>query len=559
MILLVTGVGLLIHVYAVGYMEGDEREDRGFQRFFCFLNLFVFAMLVLVLADNLVLMFLGWEGVSLCSYLLIGFWYGDSHNAYCGTKAFVANRIGDVGFLTGTFLLFWAFVQVGVPASLAFSEIAEDEWLLVDVVGICFLFGACGKSAQIPLQVWLPDAMTGPTPVSALIHAATMVTAGVYLVCRLSFLYAAAPLASAVVAWTGCLTAIVGALSAISQTDIKKVLAYSTVSQLGTMFLAAGCGGFTGAMFHLVTHAFAKALLFLAAGSVILAMHHEQDIERMGGLGRRMWQTKTLFFVGVFVLSGFPPASVFFSKDEILLSAYAAQVPGHEALYWLALSTAALTAFYLWRLHFLVFWGDCRAPSPVRDRIREQKPLIVNPLWILAGLALVAGVIGIPQTYGEFFVGDTPSHSLNTFLEPGFPPGGPPPLSPGMEYALAGGAVAAAGIGLALAWWIYVREPSLAAGLRRQLSSIHQLVARGFYVDTLYDVAVVRPLVWVSDRLLYRGVDAGLIDAVVVNGTARGIRVFAADGLKHLQSGLTQEYVFVMIVSVAAIIGYLVV
>ena len=301
MTLVVTGVGFLIHVYSIGYMDDDHRDDRGFQRFFCYLNLFTFSMLVLVLADNLVLMFLGWEGVGLCSYLLIGFWYSDRWNAYCGTKAFIVNRIGDFGFLVGIFLLFGALAQAGSPVASpsrtctrSFDLIAEltvpapfwgETWRLVDVIGLCFFVGATGKSAQIPLYVWLPDAMAGPTPVSALIHAATMVTAGVYMVARLAFLYAAAPVASARGgAGSARLTALFAATIAIAQTDIKKVLAYSTVSQLGYMFLAAGCGGYTAAIFHLVTHAFFKALLFLGAGAVILAMHHEQDIEKMGGL-----------------------------------------------------------------------------------------------------------------------------------------------------------------------------------------------------------------------------------------------------------------------------------
>src|SRR5262245_21843689 len=323
MILVVTGVGFLIHLYSVGYMDDDHREDRGFQRFFCYLNLFTFSMLVLVLADNLVLMFLGWEGVGLCSYLLIGFWYSDRYNAYCGAKAFIVNRLGDFGFLIGIFLLFASFVDAGVPAGVGFADVAQHfaaiadrtiatpwgtQWQLVDVIGLCLFVGAAGKSAQIPLYVWLPDAMAGPTPVSALIHAATMVTAGVYMVCRLSFLYAAAPVASAVIAWIGAVTAIFAATIAIAQTDIKKVLAYSTVSQLGYMFLAAGVGGYTGAIFHLVTHAFFKALLFLGAGSVILAMHHEQDIRKMGGLRRRIPLTRVVFLVGVYAISGFPPA-----------------------------------------------------------------------------------------------------------------------------------------------------------------------------------------------------------------------------------------------------------
>jgi len=312
MILVVTGVGSLIHIYSIGYMDEDRRDDKGFQRFFCYMNLFMFSMLMLILADNLVLMFLGWEGVGLCSYLLVGFWYSDRHNAYCGSKAFIVNRVGDFAFLIGIFLLFSALADVGAPG-IAFQDIARNfdkiatatltipeipglggyglggyEWLLVDVVGICFFIGACGKSAQLPLYVWLPSAMAGPTPVSALIHAATMVTAGIYLVCRMSFLYSVAPTASAVVAWTGGITALFAAMVAITQTDIKKVLAYSTVSQLGYMFLAVGCGGYTAAMFHLSTHSLFKALLFLSAGAVILSTHHQQDIMKMGGLYRRM-------------------------------------------------------------------------------------------------------------------------------------------------------------------------------------------------------------------------------------------------------------------------------
>jgi len=313
MILVVTGVGSLIHVYSIGYMDDDHRDDGGFQRFFCYLNLFTFSMLMLVLGDNLLVLFLGWEGVGLCSYLLIGFWYSDEWNAYCGSKAFIVNRIGDFGFLIGIFLLFAALADAG-HATVAFREIEAaigsiadrsvampwgGEWKLLTLIGLFFFVGAVGKSAQIPLYVWLPDAMAGPTPVSALIHAATMVTAGVYMVCRMNFLYAEAPGASTVIAWTGALTAFVAATIAIAQTDIKKVLAYSTVSQLGYMFLAAGCGGYSAAIFHLGTHAFFKALLFLGSGAVILAMHHEQDTDKMGGLKRHIPKTHFVFGIGV--------------------------------------------------------------------------------------------------------------------------------------------------------------------------------------------------------------------------------------------------------------------
>jgi NADH-quinone oxidoreductase subunit L len=572
MILVVTGVGFLIHVYSVGYMDDDHREDRGFQRFFCYLNLFTFSMLVLVLGDNLPLMFVGWEGVGLCSYLLIGFWYSDRFNAYCGSKAFIVNRIGDFGFLIGIFLLFRAFVDVGVPATLNFAEIAQNfdaireltiaapfwgpEWKLVNVIGLCFFVGACGKSAQIPLYVWLPDAMAGPTPVSALIHAATMVTAGVYMVCRLSFLYAEAEVASAVVAWTGALTALFAATIAITQTDIKKVLAYSTVSQLGYMFLAAGCGGYTGAIFHLVTHAFFKALLFLGAGSVILAMHHEQNIEKMGGLRRKIPQTAFVFLVAVIAISGFPPFSGFFSKDEILVAAYASHVPGHAWLYALGLFTAGLTAFYMWRLCFVVFCGESRAPADVRDHVREPSSWVVKPLWVLALLAFAGGLIGIPQVYGDWFHVES-SHSLNNFLAPLMPAGEPHHLDHATEYRLALQAIGIALFGAVCAWWLYVRHTEIPARLAERLRGLHSLLLNKYWIDEIYDAIVVRPLVRLSDAVLFRVVDAGLIDTVAVNGTAHGIRAVAAHGLKYLQSGLAQGYVIMMIVGTVAILGYL--
>ncbi|MGH0029601.1 MAG: NADH-quinone oxidoreductase subunit L [Myxococcota bacterium] len=569
MCLVVTGVGLLIHVYSIGYMDDDHRDDRGFQRFFCYLNLFTFSMLMLVLGDNLVLLFLGWEGVGLCSYLLIGFWYSDRFNAYCGSKAFIVNRIGDFGFLVGIFLLFGALASVGSP-TVAFSEIEASfdqiagimvpapfwgpEWRLVDLIGLCFFVGACGKSAQLPLYVWLPDAMAGPTPVSALIHAATMVTAGVYMVCRMSFLYDAAPVASAVVAWTGAITALFAATIAVTQTDIKKVLAYSTVSQLGYMFLAAGCGGYTGAVFHLVTHAFFKALLFLGAGSVILAMHHEQDIEKMGGLRRRIWQTHAVFWVGVVAISGFPPLSGFFSKDEILVSAYASHVPGHLWLYGIGLVTAGITSFYMWRLYFKVFSGENRAAPEVRDHIQEQPPVVVNPLWVLAGLSVLGGLLGVPEAYA---FGMEDSHSLNNWLGAVWPASEGHHLAHSTEYAMAAAAIGMGVVGLLLAYQLYVRRPELPVRLAERMQGLYRLLLNKYYVDEAYDAAIVNPLVKLSDRVLYRTIDAGAIDGVAVNGTARGIRALAAHGLKYAQSGLAQSYVFFMLIGAVAILGYL--
>jgi NADH-quinone oxidoreductase subunit L len=580
MCLVVTGVGFLIHVYSIGYMDDDHREDKGFQRFFCYLNLFTFAMLVLVLGDNLLLMFLGWEGVGLCSYLLIGFWYGDRFNAYCGMKAFVVNRIGDFGFLIGIFLVFWTFSDAGT-SSVAFRDLREaigavadqtvhlpealaflpgfPEWRLTTLIGLCLFVGAVGKSAQIPLYVWLPDAMAGPTPVSALIHAATMVTAGVYMVCRMGFLYDVAPGAAATVAWTGAVTALFAATIAIAQTDIKKVLAYSTVSQLGYMFVAAGCGGYAAAIFHLGTHAFFKALLFLGAGAVILAMHHEQDTDRMGGLKRRIPRTWGVFLIGVVAISGIPPFSGFFSKDEILLSAWTAEsVPGHLWLWGIGVATAALTAFYMYRLHFRTFAGECRAPAEVRDRIHEPARVVLRPLYVLAFFAAVAGFFGLPQVYADLLGFEVEnSNSLANFLAPVVghevhPEGYHPP-----ELGLAAITILAAALGAGLAWLLYVRMPELPGRLRAAVPAAYRLVAGRYYVDEIYDALIVRPTVRFSDFVLFRSIDAGAIDGALVNGAARAVRAIAADVLRHLQSGFAQGYLFLVVVGTVAIVGWL--
>ncbi len=583
MILVVTGVGSLIHVYSVGYMDDDHRDDKGFQRFFCYLNLFTFSMLMLVLGDNMLIMFLGWEGVGLCSYLLIGFWYSDDWNAYCGSKAFIVNRIGDFGFLVGIFLLFWALWDAAQaaghegPISLAFLDlkaafplIAEQtvtlpfwlgwlpgapEWSLPTLIGLCLFVGAAGKSAQLPLYVWLPDAMAGPTPVSALIHAATMVTAGVYMVCRMSFLYAAAPGASAVIAWTGALTAIFAATIAIAQTDIKKVLAYSTVSQLGYMFLAAGCGAYSAAMFHVVTHAFFKALLFMAAGAVILSMHHEQDTDKMGGLYQRLPVLHWLFFAGVVSIAGLPYVSAgFFSKDEILLSAYLAHdVPGHAWLYGIGVLTAGLTAFYMFRLHFRVFRGESRASAEVRSHVQESGPVVLWPLYVLAVLSIVGGYLG-PS---EAFIPIENANSFAHFLAP-VTESVHHDVSHGTERRLALLATGIVLLGLGLAWWLYVSRPELPARIRERLGGLHRLVGNKYYVDEAIDAAIVRPTVQISDEILYRTIDEGIVDGGAVNGTASAVRSFTADVLRALHSGLAQGYLFVMVIGTLAIVGYLV-
>jgi NADH-quinone oxidoreductase subunit L len=575
MVLVVTGVGSLIHVYAVGYMADDHRDDAGFQRFFCYLNLFVFSMLLLVLGDNLLLLFVGWEGVGLCSYLLIGFWYLDDHNAMCGQKAFVVNRIGDFGFLLGIFLVYWAYAEAGMP-TVAFLELREHvgaiaertlalpawlaflpgfpEWKLATLAGLCLFVGAAGKSAQIPLHVWLPDAMAGPTPVSALIHAATMVTAGVYMICRLSFLYAHAEGALATVAWVGGITAFVAGTIGVCQRDIKKVLAYSTVSQLGYMFLAAGCAAYGAAIFHLMTHAFFKALLFLGAGSVILGMHHEQDIDRMGGLRRAMPWTHATFLVAVLAIAGAPLLSGFFSKDEILLGVWLAHdVPAHTALWALALVTAGITAFYMFRLYFRVFEGSHRGHD--LHQVHEQSNWIVAPLAALALLSVLGGYVGLPDAYGDL-IGIPASNSLHHFLQPvvgsaahevGFPE----------EIGLAALAVAAAAAGAGLAWLLYVARPELPARIAASVRPLYTLVWNKYFVDELYGAALVRPLVWLSDRVLYRVVDARVIDGLGVNGVAAFVRGVADHGLKYAQTGYAQSYVFVMIVGAVVLVGFL--
>ncbi|MCG8590909.1 MAG: NADH-quinone oxidoreductase subunit L [Proteobacteria bacterium] len=575
MCLVITGVGLLIHVYSIGYMDDDHRDDRGFQRFFCYLNLFTAAMLCLVLADNLLLLFLGWEGVGLCSYLLIGFWYSDSFNAYCGSKAFIVNRIGDFGFLCGLFLLFWGLSQVGTPAisfraiEAAFPKLVEltvsvpaflgGEWSLATLIGLCFFLGACGKSAQLPLYMWLPDAMAGPTPVSALIHAATMVTAGVYLVCRMSFLYAASPEASAVIAWVGGGTALFAATIAVAQNDIKKVLAYSTVSQLGYMFLAAGCGAYTAAMFHVVTHAFFKALLFMGAGAVIMAMHHEQDMRKMGGLKKQLKWTYRVMLAGTLAIAGIFPLSGFFSKDEILLAVFSThEVPGHLWLYGIGLFTALLTAFYMGRLFFLTFHGESRVPRELRSQLADPASVVMWPLYVLAFLSITAAWLTLPQFWGDMMPFDVEnSDSLGNFLQEVVVPAAPHAVSHATEWALIGAATAVAVAGLALAFLLYVRVPALPGRIAGAVAIAYRALLNKYYVDEAIDAVLVRPLVWLSDRVLFRFIDAVVVDGVAVNGTANAVRALAGSGLKHLQSGLTQGYLLLMVVGALVIVGFL--
>jgi NADH-quinone oxidoreductase subunit L len=398
--------------------------------------------------------------------------------------------------------------------------------------------------------------MAGPTPVSALIHAATMVTAGVYMVCRLSFLYDAAPVAAATVAWVGGITALFAATIAVAQTDIKKVLAYSTVSQLGYMFVAAGCAGYSAAIFHLMTHAFFKALLFLGAGAVILAMHHEQDTDKMGGLRSRIPLTWGVFLVGVLAIAGVPPLSGFFSKDEILLAAWTSHVPGHRVLWLIGLVTAGITSFYMFRVYFRTFHGECRAPREVQEHIEEPAETVTYPLVALAFLSFFGGIIGLPQVYGDA-IGIAESNSLALFLAPVVGEVHHE-ISHAAELGLAALAVAVAGAGALLAWLFYVRQPDLPGRFRASATGLWRLVANKYWVDEAIDAAIVRPMVTVSDKLLYQRIDAGLIDGAGVNGVANTVRAAALGVFRHLQSGLTQSYLFLMIVGTVAVVGWLV-
>ena len=527
MIAIITGVGFLIHVYSVGYMA----EEPDAARYFAYLNLFTAAMLLLVLGDNLLLLFVGWEGVGLCSYLLIGFWYTDPEKADAGKKAFIVNRIGDAGFLLGVFVLFWGLAAHDVW-TLSFGAIAAHAGLLptgvVTLVGLLFFVAATGKSAQIPLYVWLPDAMAGPTPVSALIHAATMVTAGIYLIARMHFLYALSPSALTVVAVVGAATALFAATIALVQTDIKKVLAYSTVSQLGYMFLGLGVGAYAAAVFHVMTHAFFKALLFLGAGSVIHGMHEEQDVRRMGGLRRAMPTTYGTFAVGCLAIAGFPLLSGFFSKDLILEHVFA----GGSGPLWLVGSLGAgLTALYMFRLLFLTFWGDTRAAPEVAGRIHESPHVMTVPLVVLAVLSVVGGYFTLPNLLAPLY-GHAHPHV--------------PLLVKYLPTLLALG-------GIGVAYWLYVRQPAAAERLGRRFAGVHRLLLNKYYVDEAYDAVVVRPLMAAADWL-WRVWDTRVIDGLV-NGTAR---VVQAGGLflRFWQTGNVQAYALSLSLGAIVLFAY---
>jgi NADH-quinone oxidoreductase subunit L len=540
MVLVVTGVGFLIHVYSAGYMA----EDGRYARYFAFLNLFTFFMLVLVLASDIVLMFVGWEGVGLCSYLLIGFWFDRPAAAKAGMKAFIVNRIGDAAFIIGVLVL---LVNLGGGSFRGINEAAASGSLapgLATLAAILLFAGATGKSAQIPLYVWLPDAMEGPTPVSALIHAATMVTAGVYMVCRLSGLYAASPAASSIVAWVGAVTAVYAATMAFVQNDIKRVLAYSTISQIGYMFIGCGVGAYAAGLFHLVTHAFFKSLLFLAAGSVIHALGGEQDMRRMGGLRKRLPVTYPVFLVGALAISGVPFLSGFFSKDAILTSAFAG---GHYVLYGLGLAGAVMTAFYMFRLIFMTFFGPERSPETAGRHIHESPPTMTVPLVILAVFSALAGFAGLPAALGER------ADLFGRFVEGVFGRRiAHLPRSTDAVLVLA--AMASALLGIGLAFYLYRRSPEVPQRLAGRFPGLYRLLGRKYYVDEGYDAVVIRPLLRCS-AWVYEHFDLKVVDGTL-NGTAAAARS-AGRGLNILQSGLLRDYALAFLMAAILFLGFL--
>ena len=559
MLLVVTGVGSLIHVFSVGYMK----EDPGYARYFAYLNLFIFFMLVLVLGANFPVMFVGWEGVGLCSYLLIGFWFNEKVNADAGKKAFIVNRIGDFGFLVAMFIIFWA------TGSLDFHDVfARAPTLLaagggaVTTITLFLFLGCTGKSAQIPLYTWLPDAMQGPTPVSALIHAATMVTAGVYLVARCNVLFALAPISGAVVAGVGALTALFAATIALKQWDIKRVLAYSTISQLGYMFVGVGTGAMAAGIFHLVTHAFFKALLFLGSGSVIYAMHHAyhathshedaQDMRNMGGLRRHLPWTAGLMWIATLAIAGVPPFSGFFSKDEILAAAFTrGTVQPAWYLFWgLGLAAALLTAFYMTRLMLYTFHGPNRTGAEAQAHLHEAPWVMTGPLVVLGALSAAGGLLNVPALWGG-------SERLHHWLEPVTKGGAAllpeAHLSTGTEWTLVMIAIAVAATGIVGAWRLLKPEALVPARAAPAERGFAKLLRNKWYVDELYDFFVVQPLVWVSREVLWKQVDQRIVDGAGVNGAARGARALGWLG-SRLQTGQVGIYVTLFVVGVLAIL-----
>ena len=560
MLLVVTGVGSLIHLFSVGYM----REDPGYARYFAYLNLFIVFMLVLVLGSSLPVMFIGWEGVGLCSYLLIGFWFGDKANADAGKKAFIMNRIGDFGFMIAMFLVWRAFGALDFATiSNRAADVLVPGGAIVTAITLFLFLGCTGKSAQIPLYTWLPDAMAGPTPVSALIHAATMVTAGVYLVARTNVLFAMAPVSSTVVAGIGAVTALFAATIGLRQYDIKKVLAYSTISQLGYMFLGVGTGVYVTGIFHLVTHAFFKALLFLGSGSVIHAMHHAyhathshedaQDMRNMGGLKRYMPWTFWLMAIATLAIAGIPPFSGFFSKDEILAMAFArgAEQPVYYLFYGLGVLAALLTAFYMARLMAMTFLGENRTGEQERAHLHEAPWIMTGPLVVLGVLSAVGGALNLPEVFGGH-------QALEHWLEPVTAPAAAfthlEAPHGATEYYLIGAAVLIGIVGLVAGWRATLARPIPTARAAPPDRGLALVLNRKYYIDELYDTIVVRPVVWLSRAVLWRGVDQGVVDGAAVNGMARLSQGLGWLG-SRLQTGQVGVYVVLFLVGALWVLG----
>jgi NADH-quinone oxidoreductase subunit L len=563
MTLVVTGVGLLIHIYSIGYMSGD----KSYARFFAYLNLFTFAMLILVLGANLAVMFIGWEGVGLCSYLLIGFWFSKDSAAAAGKKAFITNRVGDLGFILGIGLLVYVLGTVDIARISALVEGGGLSRGLATAAALLLFMGATGKSAQIPLYTWLPDAMEGPTPVSALIHAATMVTAGVYMVARMQALFSFSGTALTVVAFTGAFTAVYAATMAFVQTDIKRVLAYSTISQIGYMFIGVGVGAYSAGIFHLVTHSFFKALLFLAAGSVIHALSGQQDMRRMGGLRTHVPTTYRVFLVGALAIAGLPGLSGFFSKDEILAAAFAS---GHYSVWALGVAGAGMTAFYIFRLVFLTFFGPARVGQEARPHLHESPAVMIIPLQCLAVLSVVGGVIGLPSVLGG-------GNWFARFLESSTGPHGFR-LAGGTDLLLMAVSAVVSLAGAFGAYYVYLKKDGLPAKrLAERFRTLYTIVSRKYYVDEFYsgvivagalragrfasrfDSRVLDGLVdgaaWLTRRISAGSIlfDDGVVDGVV-NGVGAAHRAFSR-GLRRLQTGFVYNYALALVIGVVILIS----
>lgn len=539
MLLVVTGVGFLIHVYSIGYMQ----EDEDYPRFMAYMNLFVFFMLLLVLGDNYVMMFAGWEGVGLCSYLLIGFWFRNDHYNEAANKAFIMNRIGDLGFLLGLFLIYQTFGSFNFKEVMDMASSYPRYDGTITAITLLLFIGAVGKSAQIPLFTWLPDAMAGPTPVSALIHAATMVTAGVYMVVRSHPLYDLAPFSSEVIAVTGLATALFAATIGLKQNDIKKVLAYSTVSQLGYMFVAAGVGAYSTAIFHLVTHAFFKALLFLCSGSVIHAMHGEQDIRNMGGLKKYLPVTHLTFLIGTLAISGVPVFAGFFSKDEILAMTYSHSV----LMFTLLAAGSVITAIYMFRLYWLTFHGSFRGSQHQMEHLHESPSSMTIPLMILAVLSVAGGFIGMPEIFHA-------PHFLNNFLSPVIPAPAHA-VSHAFEYALITVSIITLAIIILMTRNYYVTKGIIPEG-DEETKGMARVLLKKYYVDEIYTMLIRKPMDVIAG-LGYRFIETELITKTV-DGIQEGVNM-AANGLRYLQTGRTGSYLFIMLIGFIALMIYAVI